>query len=288
MNNIKDFLNESILDDVDSKIDNGSELDDAATNLLLDKLLRVTGVDRYGINFNWDKTTKTFKILSKDFVLGLAFFKGKTYITSPLGSERCPFDVFAKSGIKFDCDLEIQIDCIKHGLKLSQCNIVGTGHTLTLFGDGCMHDLSNFVDISPSRTFKTLDIPFGFIDIQRSSKAISKFKCCLFKRHNLLKCYISFEEIIDNIKDLRCKIIDIKGLGRYPVFANNRQANSIADILELEKTQTTKDQKPGYTVNDVCKCLVEQNPKAKILVGLGKDTTQIWEDGGKLKYAKTR
>lgn len=287
MNNIKDFLYENILNDVDSKIDNRSELDDAVNNALYNKVINALGFNnsyKYGdIKYSWDKKTKTIKIdQNQGYFMYLFVDENKICIYN--GSYCIELDELVNAGVKFDCDLQVNVKCIDLGLRLSHCNIVGKKHILrirTTTGEKSI-DINRLVDTQPS-CFDTIMIPLGVVDVQRCLNTLSKFKYCVFT-NNGYHIKDTWQEEILKIHDLKCDVIYTQDMAWN---TNNKVGSGrVSIVLDYETSHRRQPMTEWWqSLSGICKKLIESNPDVKVLIGAGaNDVIQVWEEDNTLKY----
>lgn len=280
---MKDLYNviESILDDQEDIVDKATDNVIEVQKKIVDQILKYSLQDANVGNTTYDKKNKVIKLYmlmlhlhNNEVCIHLRPLRGK----SSAKNIYIPINLATGMGIKFDGSLCISAECINTGFKLSQVNIVGSGHKLYIKDSGetlTSAQLDRFLDCST----KCFDVLLDYNSSIAGFKSTSKFKVTQTAvnwsshgstDHDIVGCGS------DVLYVLNCSVC-------CPYF-NSKYKNSktFSDVLEREASDNTFDEL--YT--HFCKSLIESNPRCKIIVDLySRNPTHVWLDNdGKVKH----
>ena len=285
---MKDLYNviEGILDDQEDIIDQAADDVIKAQKKMINDIVKHSLKNNYYGDTTYDVKKKVIKL----YILTLKLYNGEVCIhLRPLrGTSRnsiyIPIKHVTDMGVKFDGSLCISSECIRAGFKLSQANIVGSGHMLQI-EDPCMKmtdaQLDAFVDCST----KCFDLLLDHNSSIASFKSTHKFKVIKTAAPWPLEAQHSNKGAHHGMVGCKSDVLYIVNCANYCSSFNSKYKNfrTFAEILDLEAKGNPFD--ASYT--DFCKQLIELNPGCKIIVDLygSVSPTHIWLDNkGNVKY----
>lgn len=279
---MKDLYNviESILDDQEDFVDKATDNVIKAQKKMINDIVKYSLKNGY-VDTTYDKKNKVIKL----YMLMLKLHNNEVCIHLRPSRRRAsvkniyiPINLATGMGIKFDGSLCITTECINAGFKLSQANIVGSGHKLYIedFGKTLTSaQLDRFLDCST----KCFDVLLDYNPSIAGFKSTSKFKVIQTAVN-----WSSYGSVDYDIAGCRSDVLYVINCSIYCPYFNSKYKNSktFSDVLELEASDNTFDEL--YT--HFCKNLIESNPRCKIIVDLySQNPTHVWLDNdGKVKY----
>lgn len=278
MKNLYDII-ESILDDQEDIVDKATDNVIKVQKKIVNQILKYSLQDPHVGNPTYDKKNKVIKL----YMLILHLHNNEVCIhLRPLRGKPIyiPINLATGMGIKFDGSLCISSECIRAGFKLSQANIVGSGHKLYIKDSGetlTSAQLDRFLDCST----KCFDVLLDYNSSVAGFKSTSKFKVTQTAAPWPLETQHSNKGAHHDMVGCKSDVLYIMHCANY---CNSKYKNfrTFAEILDLEAKGNPFD--ASYT--DFCKQLIELNPRCKIIVDLySQNPTHVWLDNdGKLKY----
>lgn len=277
MKDLYDII-EGILDDQEDIVDKATDNVIKAQKKIINDIVKYSLKNGYK-DTTYDKKNKVIKL----YMLILKLYKGEVCIhlrplRGKLKNIYIPIKHVTGMGIKFDGSLCITTECINAGFKLSQANIVGSGHKLYIedFGKTLTSaQLDRFLDCST----KCFDVLLDYNSSVAGFNSTSKFKVTQTAVN-----WSSYGGADHDIVGCRSDVLYVINCSIYCPYFNSKYKNSktFADVLEREASDNTFDEL--YT--HFCKNLIESNPRCKIIVDLySQNPTHVWLDNdGKVKY----
>lgn len=277
MKNLHEIVLEGILDDQDDII--GKMTDDALESTVLDAFK----ADRPSqIKYKYDAKKNIIKISNGHLYLTL--HDGKACITVCGTQIKYTYlEDLTSMGVKFDADLLISADVINSGIKLSQCNIVGKKHRLSVANGNKISNISSFIDCS-------IDV-FDMINIGDNMQLAADSKLSSFDCVKVDAPHTYYTTIDCNIKDCKSRVLWVHNCKNF--IDPNTKFKSFVDALKPAKYEYTRGyssyggygsgkSEPNY--KQFCADLIRNNPGCKIIVELGfSHPTLIYKDDSEIK-----